>query len=454
MSPSTPTTPVWRAHYRLAAAAAGGLLVLLASGCASGSGTAAPSTSAEQAADSPITVWVDASRAPAVEAFQKAHPEIPVKVETYDGSANGSGSFKTKMALFDQAGKGWPDVVFSTQNNDAAWASQSAGGQQPFAAVLDEGVVPEDVLNNFTEGALNPCTVADKVYCLRNDLAQEVLWYDQSLMDEFGYTVPTTWEEYQALGQKVAQEHSGYIIGTVGDAFSGEIYMWPGKCEAGALTGPTALTVNTTSEQCKKVASLIDDGVKNKYLSTLSVFAPEFLQESTGKVLMLPGPAWYGGALFNNPESLNAPKGQIGISAPMAWGSDAPATGNVGGGTWFVSSHSTNTKAASEFVQFVTTSDDYQVEQAPGYPAYAPAATKWLAKQTSEGYFATSLDALTTAASQIWDGWGAPSFSQEAIWSKTVTPVITSGGSVLDTLPAWQTAIENEAKVNGYTVGQ
>ncbi len=201
MSPSTTaTTPVWRARYRLAAAAAGGLLVLLASGCASGSGTAAPSTTAEQSADSPITVWVDASRAPAVEAFQKAHPEIPVKVETYDGSANGSNSFKTKMALFDQAGKGWPDVVFSTQNNDAAWASQSAGGQQPFAAVLDEGVVPDDVLNNFTEGALNPCTVADKVYCLRNDLAQEVLWYDKSLMDQFGYTVPTTWEEYQALG--------------------------------------------------------------------------------------------------------------------------------------------------------------------------------------------------------------------------------------------------------------
>ncbi len=66
MSPSiTPTTPVWRSRYRLAAAAAGSLLVLLANGCASGSGTAAPATTAEQSADSPITVWVDASRAPA-----------------------------------------------------------------------------------------------------------------------------------------------------------------------------------------------------------------------------------------------------------------------------------------------------------------------------------------------------------------------------------------------------
>ena len=30
----------------------------------------------EQEADSPITVWVDASREPAVDAFTKAHPDI------------------------------------------------------------------------------------------------------------------------------------------------------------------------------------------------------------------------------------------------------------------------------------------------------------------------------------------------------------------------------------------
>jgi multiple sugar transport system substrate-binding protein len=136
----------------------------------------------------------------------------------------------------------------------------------------------------------------------------------------------------------------------------------------------------------------------------------------------------------------------------MAWGSGEAVTGNVGGGTWFVSSHSANTEAASKFVQFVTSDDSYQVEQAPGYPAYAPAAEEWLAKQASSGYYATPMDALTTAASQVWSDWSAPSFSQESVWSKTVTPVITSGGSVVDTLPAWQTAIENEAQVNGYTV--
>ncbi|MET7931759.1 ABC transporter substrate-binding protein, partial [Streptomyces sp. NPDC005349] len=137
---------------------------------------------AKQEASSTITVWVDADRQAAAKAFQRENPDTKIKVVTYDGSANGSNSFRTKMQLFDRAGSGWPDVVFSSQNNDAAWASQKSGGKQAFAAVLDKGLVPKDTLSNFTEGSLNPCTVDGRVYCLRNDLAQAVLWYDKSLL--------------------------------------------------------------------------------------------------------------------------------------------------------------------------------------------------------------------------------------------------------------------------------
>src|SRR5690242_21785304 len=45
--------------------------------------------------------------------------------------------------------------------------------------VLGSGLVPRGTLDNFTTGSLNPCTVAGKVYCLRNDLAQVVLWYNK-----------------------------------------------------------------------------------------------------------------------------------------------------------------------------------------------------------------------------------------------------------------------------------
>lgn len=446
-----------RRRPALTVAALGAATALLAlTGCSTGGSSANGSygfPEAKQDTSSTITVWVDADRQAAAKAFEKANPDTKIKVVTYDGSANGSNSFRTKMQLFDRAGSGWPDVVFSSQNNDAAWASQKSNGKQAFAAVLDKGLVPKDTLDNFTEGALNPCTVNGQVYCLRNDLAQAVLWYDKTLMDKFGYAVPTTWEEYQVLGEKVAAEHPGYIIGTAGDAWTPEVFMWGSKCQANDITGPKSVTVKTDSTECKRAATLLDTLRENKTVPAVSVFTPEFVKSYAGKVLMMPGPAWYADAIFNNPQSLNVPAGELGVAAPLPWkGEDKAVTGNVGGGTWFISSHSKNLKAAEKFAQFVTTSDDYQVDDAPGYPAYAPAAKKWIEKQEASKYYATSLEPVATAASQVWDGWGYGVFSQEAVWAKTMTPAITGGKSIESLLPTWQEAIANQAKVDGYKV--
>ncbi|GAA1447899.1 ABC transporter substrate-binding protein [Leifsonia poae] len=446
-----------RRRSALTVAALGAATALLAlTGCSTGGSSANGSygfPEAKQDTSSTITVWVDADRQAAAKAFEKANPDTKIKVVTYDGSANGSNSFRTKMQLFDRAGSGWPDVVFSSQNTDASWASQKSNGKQAFAAVLDKGLVSKDTLDGFAEGALNPCTVEGHVYCLRNDLAQAVLWYNKSLMDQFGYSVPKTWEEFQELGTKVASEHPGYIVGTAGDAWTPEVYMWASKCEANNVTGPKAVTVKTDTTECKRAAALLDTLRKNGTVPAVSVFTPEFVKNYSGKVLMMPGPAWYAGAIFNNPQSLNVPAGQLGVAAPLPWkGEDKAVTGNVGGGTWFISSHSKNLKAAEKFTQFVTTSPDYQVDVAPGYPAYADAATKWIAKQESSKYFATSLEPITTAGSQIWDGWGYGLFSQEAIWAKTITPAVAGGKTIEELLPTWQQAIENQAKVDGYKV--
>jgi multiple sugar transport system substrate-binding protein len=404
----------------------------------------------EQNSDAPITVWVDASRQPAADAFEEAYPDIPIEVETYDGGADGSGSFQTKIQAFNQAGSGWPDVVFSTQNNDAAWASQ---GGDPFAAPLDQGYFEQSFLDGFTEGALAPLTVDGTVYGLRNDLAPTVTWYDQNLMEEFGYTVPTTWEEYRDLGEKVAAEHPGYIVGGVGDAFAEEIYFWGAKAPVNTVVDANTLSSDTSDPHATEMATIIDDLLDAGALAQANVFSPEFVQKYTGKVLMLPGPVWYSGAIFNNPDSLNADPGTIAAGLPLAWDGEEAAAGNVGGGTWYISRHSENLEAAKTFLEFVTSDERYQVDLAPGLPAYKAAADEWLAKQAEGGFFAGDFAAnVTTSSTQIWDGWGYPRFSQEAVWAKTVIPKLADGESLVDLLPEWQTAIENEAQVNGYTI--
>ena len=210
----------------------------------------------------PLTVWVDSTRVPAAQAYEKAHPSVKLNIVTYDGDANGSNTLQTKVDLYDRTGSGWPDVVFSAESNEVSWA-QPAG----FTAPLNKGLIPSSVLSNFSTGALAPCTVNGTVYCLRNDLAPVVLWYNATLMKQWGYQVPTTWPQYEQIGQEVAKQHPGYIVGAAGDTFTPEIYMWASQCQANDVTGIRAVTVNVTSPNCTRMASLLDTLLKDKSMS-------------------------------------------------------------------------------------------------------------------------------------------------------------------------------------------
>ncbi|RFA15717.1 sugar ABC transporter substrate-binding protein [Subtercola boreus] len=444
-----------RRFARLLAVTAAVATVGLLSACSGGDTGASDSglgfQSVEQVADSPITVWVDAAREPIATAFKAANPDIPITIETYDGNAGGSDSFKTKMALFDQSGEGWPDVVFSTQTNDASWAAQESNGVQAFAAPLNKGVLDDSFLSGFTAGANAPMTVDGTVYGLRNDLAPVVLWYNQKLLDQFGYTVPTTWEEYEALSDKLAADHPGYILGSVGDGFTGTyVYYWGAQAPIFQVDGD-AFSTNFADDHSKRMTALLDHMIANKTLVQDSVFGANFASYSD-KLVAIPGPAWYSGAVFQNTAGLNVPAGEIGAAAPLYWNGEDKVTGNVGGGVWYASSHSKNLKAVADFLKYAVSSDK-AAELASGLPAYTATSDAWLKTQSGSGYFVGDFaGAVNTAASSVWDGWGFPSFSPETAYSSIVIPGLAAGKSVADLVPAWEAEIKNEAQVQGYTV--
>ena len=412
--------------------------------------TAAPSSfkPVAQSSGTPITVWVDSTRLPGVQAYQKTHPNVKLNIVTYNGDAEGSNYLQTKIELDDRAGSGWPDVVFSEEYNDAAW---STSGSTAWTAPLNEGLVPASTLADFAPNALAPCTVGGNVYCLRNDIGQNLLWYNTTLMKKFGYQVPTTWEQYQALGAEVAKQHPGYITGSVGDAWTPEVYFWASQCPANQISGNT-VSVNTSSPNCTRMASLLDAGVANKSLTTQSAFATSFVKQYAAKTLMLIGPSWYGQYVFN--AALKVPAGEVAAAAPLTWaGQSAATTGDVGGGIWMVSKYSKNLSAAVALAQYMATNNAYQLT-APTYPAYMPAATAWLAAQAKEHYFASDVTSVfTQAASEIWGGWGSGRYSQENIWAATMVPQITNGKTISSLLGTWQTAIEDQARSFGYQVG-
>jgi ABC-type glycerol-3-phosphate transport system substrate-binding protein len=456
-SSRTPTAPRRRRRLALAAIAMAGAAAVLA-GCASandtptassssGSGSSAGFTEAKQVANSPITVWTDSTRLPDVQKYAKEHPDVKMNIVTFDGSADGSTYLQTKVQLFDRTGKGWPDVVFASPT-DVTWASvPTSPSAQPYAAPVDK-LVPSSLLSGFATGSLAPCQAGGHTYCLRNDIAQVVLWYNKTLMGKWGYQVPTTWEQYQALGEKVAEQHPGYVIGAVGDTNSQESYFWSSQCPAQQLVGPDTLKVDLSSPDCTRMANLLDPLIADKAISTQGFFTQGF---NGSKVLMAVGPSWYGQYLFNS--AFKTPAKQIAAAAPLTWdGQPTTYTGDVGGGVWMISSHSTNLKGATAVAEWLTTSTE-NLQGAPTYPAYSAGAKAWLANPVNKDYFANDVSPVfTAAANEVWTGWSNTKFSDATPWSNTVLPALTAGKSLAATLPAWQTAIVNEAKSVGYSV--
>ncbi|MFC4245198.1 ABC transporter substrate-binding protein [Gryllotalpicola reticulitermitis] len=424
---------------------------LALSGCASAAqsdtGSSSSFKEAKQDPSSTITVWTDSTRLPDVQKYQKENPNVKMNIVTFDGSADGSTYLQTKMQLFDRTGKGWPDVVFASPT-DVTWASvASSPSAQPYAAPVDQ-LVPKSTLSNFAQGSLTPCQVDGHTYCLRNDIAQVVLWYNKKLMDQWGYQVPTTWEQYQALGEKVAQQHPGYVIGAVGDTNSQESYFWSSRCPAQQLTGKNTLKVDLSSPDCTRMAKLLDPLIADKSVSTQGFFTQGF---NGSKVLMSVGPSWQGQYLYNS--AFKTPAGQIAAAAPLKWAGESQTyTGNVGGGIWMISSHSKNLKAATKVAEWLTTSNE-NLSDAPTYPAYVPGAKAWLANPANKDYFADDVSQVfLDAANEVWTGWSNTKFSDATPWSNTVLPALTAGKSMSEILPEWQTAIVNEAKSVGYTV--
>ena len=431
------------------------VVALAVAGCSTssrgGSGPAGSPTSRTVGGD--ITIWVDSVRLPAAQAYAKAHPNVHANIVTFDGDGNGATTLQTKIQLWNRTGKGWPDVIFSEQVNDPVWMAQKPFD---FAAPVKD-LIPAELLSQWPAPSTAQCTINGTQYCVQDNLAQVVLWVNKKLMDQFGYTVPTTWQQWAALGDKVAREHPGYIVGNIGDSFSHWIYLWGNQCPLQQLRGSTLL-INPADAHCTRAASMLDPLVQNGTVPPLSVFTPDFAKKYGGaedKILLMPGPAWYAQALFD--QTLHIPAKQITAAAPLQWESETPVTtGQVGGGPWIISRHSTNLATAADFVIWATTVyNPTGSESRPGYPAYAPLATTWLKAQATNPYFAADpTPALQGAASQIWSGWNLVTFPDQPVWSNTVVTQLVAGKSLSSLLGPLGNALAQAAQAAGYAVTQ
>jgi ABC-type glycerol-3-phosphate transport system substrate-binding protein len=423
-----------------------------AGGIGGGSSHASGTAGVARASSAPITIWVDSVRLPVAKAYATTHKNV--KIVTFDGDGNGATTMQTKIQLWNRAGSGWPDVIFSEQVNDPVWMAQKPFN---FAAPV-RGLIPKSLLKKWPAPSTAQCTIKGTQYCVQDNLAQDVLWVNKKLMSQFGYSVPTTWQAWAALGQKVATQHPGYIIGNIGDSYGHWIYLWSDQCPIEQFH-KGKLLINSADAHCTRMAKLLDPLIKNGTLPPLSVFTPDFATKYGGahdKILLMSGPAWYAHSLFD--QTLHIPAGQMTAAIPLKWQGDAKAyTGQVGGGPWIISRHSKNIKAAANFVIWATTVFNPLPTTSPdaraGYPAYGPLAKRWLASLAKDSYFAADpTPALKAAANKIWKGWDLVTYPDQPVWSNTVVTQLVAGKSLSSLLPSFGDALAQAAQAAGYDV--
>ncbi len=174
--------------------------------------------------------------------------------------------------------------------------------QKPFDYAMDlKTVFPKNLLSGLARAVARQCIVNGRLVCLQDNLAQEVLYVNQKLMKQFGYTVPRTWQQWAALGKKVAAQHPGYIIGNVGDSYGAWLYLWPDKCPISQVVAPNTVRINAGDVHCTRMAKLLDPLIKSGVVPPESVFTANFATKWGGdndKILLMPGPMWYAKDIF------------------------------------------------------------------------------------------------------------------------------------------------------------
>ena len=394
--------------------------------------------------NAPITVWIDQVRQPAIDAFLKANPDKAslIKAVVVDRE-----QFPAKVLLFNNTNQGWPDVVFA----EPRLVARVADAAHNFPLDLT-GLVPADTIKNFS--GMDNCTFDGKVYCLRNDLAQFVTYYNKPLMDKFGYTVPTTWEGYQVLSDKLAKDHPGYYLGTFGDGWSFLSFFEASGCPTHQLVDANTLNINVADPKCVRAANLVDHMIANKTLYNTDFFNTTFDGMIADKLLMMEGPAWMWG-------SFGGAKGgwyttadhQLGVAAPLKWQADsAPQVAAMGGAAWTVSKHTKNPKLAVALVTFVTT-DSTLWTGTTNFPAYKPLMPLWQKAVSGNAVFANDpFPVFQAAADEIspLDNW--PRFDLISPLTQVVQDTYQKKLTVSANLKEVTDLFTPLAEAQGYTV--
>jgi multiple sugar transport system substrate-binding protein len=391
-----------------------------------------------------LNVWSDTPRLTMFDLYDKTHDNVTLNVTTVAPA-----DLIAKIQLALQAKSEIPDVIFMS---DIGYTAQLSTRRSNYLLDLTDKV-PQALQDEFYPNGNSPCHVNGKLLCMRNDLAHMIVWYDKPAMEALGKAVPTTWEEFQKLGEELAPQ--GLSLGTGVEAFPLYSMLVSDGCD---MVMPVegkedTVKIDLTTEKCLKPARMVDAMLKNGSLTKVGPFEPDFVALAKGgKIPLMIGPTWFGEYVIK--PTYEWPAGKLAAALPLKWDDQSqPLTWSWGGGTYGAWKDTAHPAEAVDLVTWMAT-DIANQTAAVTLPGHRPSAEAWGARLASDAYYADPnvFKVEADAAAFSHPGYVSLRFSVSDAIAKVVVQPLASGGTVEGALPALQTELTNLAKLNGYQV--
>ena len=380
------------------------------------------------------------------EAFMKEYPNVKVTVV----NAGTATDEYTKLQNAISAGSGAPDVA-----QIEYYALQQFALSDSLLDLSPYGF--NDLEDDYTASTWGAVNLNDGIYGLPQDSGPMVLMYNQTVFDEFGLEVPTTWDEYIAAAQKLhAADPTRYITNDNGDPGYAQPLIW----QAGGRpfeTDGTNVTIDLEDEGTKLWADTWNQLLEPELVAPIGTWTDDWWKGlGNGSIATIVTGAWMPGILEGSvPEGA----GQWRV-APLPSYDGSAVTAENGGSAQSVIKQTKNPALAAAFLKWLNNSDT-SIDVFLGEGGF-PSTTAQLNDEeflnaTPEYFGGQEINkVLVDASENVAEGWQYLPFQVYAnsVFADTVGQSYVAKSDIVPGLDAWQKNLVEYGNSQGFTVNK
>lgn len=383
--------------------------------------------------------------------FNDKHDDVQV---CWTGSSSGAEAY-TKLNTTIEAGTGAPDIAMLEGDVIPGYVLQGA-----LVDLTEHGA--SEVEDDYVPGFWKTVSVGEGVYGIPVDGGPMGLIYRQDIFDQYGLTMPTTWEEFATTAQALKDAGSPGVLTdfpTNGRAFNQAMFA-----QAGAeffeydSAEPETIGITLDNEPSLQVMEYWKNLVDRGLVAADDAFTSDYNTKlATGGYAVYIAAAWGGGYLTSIAE--HDPDAQWRVAPLPQWDPENPVAGNWGGSVFAVTAQSSQPELASQVAMELYGNDDawkIAIEEANVFPVWLPMLeSEYFANIESAMFGGQQInkDVFLQAAAE-YEGVTASPF-QNFVYDKQteeLAAVMNGEKAPAEALASLQATVVEYAEQQGFTV--